>query len=772
MANYIVSYNPYQNVASIKKNGVSLNKNGTLCSGINGKRLQIWFDEDHAWPGFGIAIDKDNNGSQCNIEFIGREIDFIDLKDYFDNIYHSERNTSFHLTSQSLSSDEDMLSKLSNLVAELKSKNFFELQQVEAIEKYIRQIKEEPFAISVLATMSSGKSTLLNALMHSELLPTGDAATTAKIMEIYDSGKQTVTYGAYDKNGKLVCEGKNAGLEDIKKINDNTSVYTVRIYSDIPGVDANRIRLLLRDTPGPDGTDDVRHRQIAEAVINDVKSMSTVIYVMDATKLRTESDKELLYHIAYEIKKGGKQANDRFIFVINRVDVWIMKKDQTLEKLLADTKVYLSQFGINSPRIFPVTAGLASDIYKYRSGYEFDGLEGYNYELKLGMFNMGDPKVKFDEYASVSQGVKKQLNADLRKAIQSKDKYEIALIHSGIKGLEYSIKEYMEKYAYPIKVSDAVNDIIGTIDEGKMRRKFLDALCDDERKLETTRKKIEEIKAKKEERQKSKRKFEEEIGSYQLPDLLRDNTGKAVNSAFKRIVDDALIRLSKEEKLKKTDAEALVAKLEIEVTEIEKALDGTIKKMVNDAVYQKGNEILKKYNEYINTIEAGMEIAGFNFREVKELKKFDFDDLKKVAGEVTSRQDITKQCSKQVPNPDRHWWTFWRPKEITETYTEKIGEITYVDKEAVTAAILGISAHSDVNVAEIIEEAKRSIEAFKKFFGNYLDRFSQSIEKIVEELNERLSEENISKLNSENHQRQLKELDSYLEQIKSITDIN
>ena len=113
-----------------------------------------------------------------------------------------------------------------------------------------------------------------------------------------------------------------------------------------------------------------------------------------------------------------------------------MKKDQTLEKLLADTKVYLSQFGINSPRIFPVTAGLASDIYKYRSGYEFDGLEGYNYELKLGMFNMGDPKVKFDEYASVSQGVKKQLNADLRKAIQSKDKYEIALIHSGIKGLE------------------------------------------------------------------------------------------------------------------------------------------------------------------------------------------------------------------------------------------------------------------------------------------------------------------------------------------------
>lgn len=216
----------------------------------------------------------------------------------------------------------------------------------------------------------------------------------------------------------------------------------------------------------------------------------------------------------------------------------------------------------------------------------------------------------------------------------------------------------------------------------------------------------------------------------------------------------------------------MVAKLEIEVTKIEKALDRTIKKMVNDAVYQKGNEILKKYNEYINTIEAGMEIAGFNFREVKELKKFDFDDLKKIAGEVTSRQDITKQCSKQVPNPDRHWWTFWRPKEITETYTEKIGEITYVDKQKVEKAVINIRTNSRQNVDEIIRETKSSIEAFKKFFGDYLDRFSQSIEKIVEELNESLSEENFAKINSENHHRQLKELDSYLEQIKNITDIN
>lgn len=776
MANYIVSYNPYQNVAKIKKNGVYLRKNGTLCSGIEGKRLQNWFDKDRTWPGFGYAIDIDNNGSECNIEFIGREIDYIDLKDFFDNIYRSEKNTLFHLTPKLLSSDEDMLSKLSNLVSEMKNKNFFEVQQIEEIEKDIVKIKEDPFAISVLATMSSGKSTLLNALMQLELLPTGDAATTAKIMEIYDNGKQTVTYEAYDYDGKLVCDGKDANLEDIKKINVNDSVYTVRIYSGIPGVGTGKIRLMLRDTPGPDGTDDSRHRKLTEAIIDDAKNMSTVIYVMDATKLRTDSDKELLGQIlssiSCEMKEGGKQANDRFLFVINRVDVWIESEEQTLEKLLEDTKEYLSQWGINNPRIFPVTAKLACNIHKCRSGYEFKPIERSHVKSDLEIFNMDSPEIKFEEYASVSQRVKRQLDVDLCKAIETGDKYEIALIHSGIKGLEYSIREYVEKYAYPIKVSDAVKDIISTIDEKKMRGKFIDALCDDKRKLESIKAKIKEIKEEKENRQNIKKKFENEIDNYQFPDSLGKDACEAVNSGFWKLIDDSLDQLPKDEKLKKTDAGALVLKLEIEVREIEKKLDDEIKKLVNDAVYQKGNEILKKYNECINMIEAGMEIADFNFKEVKELKKFDFDDLKKVARTVISREDITKQCSKWIPNPNRHWWTPWRPKEITETWTEKIGEIEYVDKEAVANDIIDIRENSFAVVKDIIVEAKSSIEAFKELFKEYLDKFSQSIEKIVEDLNESLSEENIANIDIEKNQRQLNELDAYLKQIKNITDIN
>lgn len=212
--------------------------------------------------------------------------------------------------------------------------------------------------------------------------------------------------------------------------------------------------------------------------------------------------------------------------------------------------------------------------------------------------------------------------------------------------------------------------------------------------------------------------------------------------------------------------------METSVTGIERELDGKIKKMVNEDVYQKGNEILEKYNEYINKIEAGMNIPDFNFKEVKELKKLNFENLKKAAREVTSLRDITKHREEQIPNPDRHWWTFWKPKTVTKTWEEKVGEIAYVDKDAVRGAIIGIRTNALKNVEEIMVEAKSYVEEFKNIFREHLDKFSQSIEKIVEELNEILQEENIAQIDGAKHRNQLKELDECLVRIKNITDIN
>lgn len=496
MAKYIISYNPYQNTTQIEKNGTTLKKNCSLCKGIDNKRLQAWFDIDESWEGFGKALDVDNNEIECNIQFYGRKIDFFDLKDYFDTVYKSEKGTRFHLESKFLSNDEDILSKLSDFVEEAKENGVFENGQLATIKKYIDDIKKTPFPISVIATMSAGKSTLINALIHKELLPTGDDATTANIVEIYDNSSETVEYSTFDKDEKMICKGSNADLAVLKEINADNNVRTVKLYCKIP-CNTNKILMMLRDTPGPNNSQDIQHKKITESIIFDADNMSTVIYVMNATELRVESEKELLHNIACEMKKGGKQANDRFLFVINKVDLRLKNKEQTLEGLIKDTKEYLAQFGITNPRIFPVTASLACDIQKCKAGYKFDELIWPTVEVNLKMFNMDSSRVKFDLYASVSPSVRRKLDEELKIAADNENIYETAMIHSGIRGLEYSIQEYMEKYAYPIKVSDAVKDIIETIDENEMRNNFREILAEDDKKLKKTQKTIEDIEKKK-----------------------------------------------------------------------------------------------------------------------------------------------------------------------------------------------------------------------------------------------------------------------------------
>lgn len=771
MSNYIISYNPYQNTTKIVKNGTALRKNSAICKGVDGKRLQTWFDVDRAWEGFGRAIDVDNNESECNIDFVGREIDFLDLKDYFETVYISERNTTFHLNSKFLSNDEDLLSKLLVFVDNAKNDGIFEPTQLESIEKYIDQIKSTPFVISVIATMSSGKSTLLNSLMHMELLPTGDDATTANIVEIYDNDKSTVEYSAYDKDDNLVCEGSETDLSILSEINSNSSVRTVKIYTNIPSVTIEKMQLMLRDTPGPNNSQDLQHKQITESIISDAKNMSTVIYVMNATQLRVDSDKELLSNIAYEMKEGGKQANDRFLFVINKVDLRLRKKEQTLEGLIEDTKNYLSQFGIENPRIFPITAGLACDVWKCRSGYEFDELtEWPDVDKNLKMFNVDSPRVKFDLYSSLSPCVRKQLDDDLENAIEKEDIHEVALIHSGVKGLEYSIREYMEKYAYPIKVSDAVKDIIETIDEKKMRSKFMDVLLEDERKLEEARKKIGSIEQKKAERLAAKEEFEKGINDYSLPQSIKEDARQSVDDAFADLIDSTLDKLPSS-KLKKDEAISIVSSLTTDTENIEKKLDKKIKDMVNESVYQKGEQILNAYQEYIRLLKEELNIENFDFGKVKSLKGYDFQDLKDVARRVTSTENITKKKTDYVPNPDRHWYTPWRPKTIPKESVEIVGTIEYVDKSAVRDDIISIRTNAHKNVDEIVNDASKLVESFKTFFMQQLQEFDKVINKVIEELSLAISEEKIAENTREQHENNLDKLSEYIELLNGITNI-
>lgn len=766
MAKYVITYNPYQNKTTILKNGIELKKNDALCKIVSGVRLQSWFEKDKR---LGEKIDEDNNEKECHILFRGREIDFVDLKDYFEKVYVSERKTEFVLESEILSNDDDIVAKLFDFVETMEQEGEIDEDRIEGMKKQISKIKTDPFAISVLATMSSGKSTLLNALMHEELLPTGNDATTANIVEIYDNDQDIKEYIAYDKDEQIVARGRDVNLQRLEEINRDKKIRTVKIYGDIPSANIDKMQLMLRDTPGPNNSENLEHKAVTDSVITNRKGMSAVLYVMNGTDRTDLSAKELLTQISKEMESSGKQANDRFLFVINKVDERLIKSEP-IEQLIIDTKKYLEEFNIDNPRLFPVAAQMACYVWKKRGGYKFTPVESINADARMKIFNMDDPGVKLDEYASISQCVRRQLDNDLKKALEGADEDEIALIHSGIKGLEYSIKEYMDKYAYPQKIEDAVMEIKDTLTEKEMYTELEKRIFEDKEELENLKKRLRDSEKEQKKRETKKKEFEHNISTYVLDDEVKRAMCGEVDNVFADLVDETLSKIPSD-KLKRNRAIAIVESFAAEVAIKEKQIDRSIKEKIDEEVIEQGKRILSDYREYIKSVKEEYSFANFDFGSVKGFRNIDISDLNDVARKVTSTEDITVTKTKTVVNPKRHWYTPWRPKTINKSYKEKVGEIEYVSKNAVYNDIVEVRTNARKNVDEVIDEAESLISAFKDYFEKRMKELDEMIQKVESEL-KRIEEnqESVEGRKDEN-EKKLKTLQGYKEKIDQITEV-
>ncbi|MCI9004920.1 MAG: hypothetical protein HFH39_06715 [Lachnospiraceae bacterium] len=98
--------------------------------------------------------------------------------------------------------------------------------------------------------MSSGKSTLINALLGKRLMPSKNEACTATITEILDNDRKQFTAVVYDENGEVLREIPDLTYEVMSELNEDTDVYKIEAEGDIPFLDARSTALMLVDTPG------------------------------------------------------------------------------------------------------------------------------------------------------------------------------------------------------------------------------------------------------------------------------------------------------------------------------------------------------------------------------------------------------------------------------------------------------------------------------------------------------------------------------------------
>lgn len=227
--------------------------------------------------------------------------------------------------------------------------------------KYRAESSTALFPVVVMATMSSGKSTLINALLNKSILPSSNSACTAKSYRIYDNDTDDVTeIEPVYRDGQKAQVSYDDWATVLKKANENPNIDKIIIRTQIKGVLNTKKRAVLIDTPGTNNSQDASHGKITLDILSKIKE-GLIVYIINATQFGINDDKTLLLNVCQTLNKRKELSA---VFVVNKCDEYEAEKGESIEKILMDIHDYLtSECKIENPDIIP-TSALWAEIFK------------------------------------------------------------------------------------------------------------------------------------------------------------------------------------------------------------------------------------------------------------------------------------------------------------------------------------------------------------------------------------------------------------------------
>lgn len=218
-------------------------------------------------------------------------------------------------------------------------------------------MNKKNYSVAVVATMSAGKSTLLNSMIGAEILPSQNEACTAKVYSITDDDDAT-GFTARTITNEVCGEWQPATRAVLSTFN-KSNADKIEICGDLRQIKNMRSgrAVLLYDTPGPNNSQDATHSQITEKIIKE-SDFCSIICVLNATQLNTDDEFNLLHFISQETKK--KNTNSNVLFVLNKVDQFKLSAGESIRAALERCKKHLrDKIGFSNITLLPVSSYLA-----------------------------------------------------------------------------------------------------------------------------------------------------------------------------------------------------------------------------------------------------------------------------------------------------------------------------------------------------------------------------------------------------------------------------
>lgn len=213
--------------------------------------------------------------------------------------------------------------------------------------------KEVPEAeILILATMSAGKSTLINALLGEYLLPVANQATTAKVFRIEDYNSNA--FEVHNSSGVSKEKWVEVTPSKLKELNDSSHLEEINLRGNISGIKSKEVRLVIYDTPGPNNSQNNKHAKATNQFIKDGK-YGLVLYVLNATQIGVNDDFYLLNELQ-KLHSRHDRKHKKIIFLLNKIDVLDCERGELLSEVVQELNTYLERHGFLQPIILPVSA--------------------------------------------------------------------------------------------------------------------------------------------------------------------------------------------------------------------------------------------------------------------------------------------------------------------------------------------------------------------------------------------------------------------------------
>ena len=286
----------------------------------------------------------------------------------------------------------------------------------------------------VCATMSAGKSTFVNALLGTDVLPARNRATTAKVTSVYDKDGACGLVGFVRKSSNEytdVCDAIDAAM--LGNWNGDENVSRIFLQGDLDGIANSGFKIVVHDTPGTDNSADRSHHSITLNFLREAR-VDVVIYVANVEKLCTVEEHNLLKELFDVVHPHDTPV----LFILNKADC-IDSEKESLEEMADEYRSFISKIGFRNPIIRPVSSK-AARLFKMALKGKMEFLSAKEQHEFKGIVGEFTEWLSFDDMAPTVNADGASDSIVINGSRYALSTLRTALVHTGIHRIECDLE--------------------------------------------------------------------------------------------------------------------------------------------------------------------------------------------------------------------------------------------------------------------------------------------------------------------------------------------